>query len=379
MPAAGSRRTQGVGRGQPRRWLGALDHVILLAGVAVALSLAYLLFVVLSGGLADQIIARPQLEARQAGVAITLRVFAWAAWILVFAALGRRYRSEAVGYLTLAAGVISYVLLPLLVRSQVPPEAAPGLVELGQSLVAAFRTHGGLLVVVGALRVVLGRIVILSLPAQAGRRVRLAGESAPAPEEPQRASLLRACWELQFCRGSLRSGCPRYRERVSCWRRRSGCYCDRELAVDLLSALGGEQRLEVAEELQAAQTRTRTAAPRARTGRSRRKTRPPCGRCPIYLDHQRYKYRAASWAAYPAAVAVVALTAGYIRAGYHWVDATLTEALSHVQVLPDAFPDQTIQGFEWLSAENMVVVITGLLVVGVLLQLTEVAIFRLKW
>ena len=69
----------------------------------------------------------------------------------------------------------------------------------------------------------------------------------------------------------------------------------------------------------------------------------------------------------------------HIVAAYQWVDWELMEILAEMQVLPDSLRDSPLEAASWLTAENAVVVIVGVIAVGIILQLTEVAVFRLKW
>lgn len=361
-----------------------LDYVIVVASVVAAASLAYLLFRLMSGALAAPIIGGFALESLTRNVSLACSVFLWTLWIAVVAAIVRHYRNESVGVITCLVGAASWVVMPVAISSQVPAAAAPQLAGLGQSLVTSFQTSGGAMFVLGVLRIALGRIILLTMVPQTSTAMRIPGRAREMIASAEAAStdrptLMRRCWELHFCRKSLRATCPRYLEKVSCWRRRSGCYCDRGLATRLLETVSANRRVEVAEELRAGQV---GAEPRA-AGRSQRtstkRKRAPCGECPIYLEHQKYKYRALSWLSYPAAAVVIGFAYHRIRAAYQWVDWELSEILSGMQVLPDTLTDTPLEAASWLTAENAVVVMVGVITVGIILQLTEVAVFRLKW
>ncbi len=364
----------------PRSWMSALGHLALLAAVGATLSLTYLLFVVLSGTLAYDIIAGTALQQMTRNVDLARTIFLWSLWIVVAASMIRHYSSDSVGFAVLLAGLGCWAILPFLIGNRIS-EHSTALIDLGYSLAAAFRLHGVALMVVGSLRLVVARLILVSRPAGAAGRLRLLGPEAreiAAYRASQKPSAMRRCWELQFCRSSLRNNCPRFLEGVSCWKRGSGCYCDQGLATRLLSEVGARARVEVAEELDAAQRRGETVSGPRRAAAKEKRAKPPCGECPIYLDHQTYKYRVVSWLAYPAAAAIVGFFVAPIRYSYEWVQYRLGDMLGQLQVLPQ----HTIPGtaFDtWLSAENVMVVLIGIFVVGVLLQLTEVVIFRLKW
>ena len=365
-----------------------LDYMIVGVSVVAAASLAYLLFRLMSGALAAPIIGGSALESLTHSVSLARNVFLWTLWIAVVAAMVRHYRNESVGVITCLVGAASWVIMPVVVSAQVPTTAAPQLAGLGQSLVTSFQTSGGAMFVLGVLRIALGRIILLSMVPQTSAAMRIPGRAREMVASAEAASvdrptLMRRCWELHFCRKSLRATCPRYLEKVSCWRRRSGCYCDRGLATRLLETVSTNRRVEVAEELRAGQVgaepRAEAHAVRRPQPTSQKRKRAPCGECPIYLEHQKYKYRALSWLSYPAAAVVVGLAYHHIRAAYQWVDWQLSEILSDMQVLPDTLTDTPLEAASWLTAENTVVVIVGVITVGVILQLSEVAVFRLKW
>jgi hypothetical protein len=359
--------------------------MIILAAVAALLSLTYLLFLLMSGALAAPLIAGSALEGLERNVNLARQVFLWGLWMALLGAIGRHYRTESLGYVTILTGVTCWALLPWLVGSRVPGDSAKPLVELAQSLVTSFQTAGVLMVVLGFLRVVMGRVVMASTAPRGGAITRHAGFAralAELSEEPiggGRPSLMRKCWELHFCRGSLRANCPRYLEQITCWKQRSGCYCDQGLATRLLESVSLRMRTQVAEELESVQSRARQhprAAPASRMRQRPKRKRPPCGACPIYLDHQKFKYRALSWLAYPAAAAIIGVLITQIRAGYEWVDSYIGTTLS--RPLPPIPYAQPFQEAQWLSAENAIIVLVGVLVAATILQLTELAVFRLK-
>ena len=351
-----------------------LEHVVLVAAAGVILSLIYLMFIVLSGGLAAPIIRGTALDEVARNVSLAKTAFLWSLWIVVVAAMIRHYRTESTGWLTMLVGVGCWALLPIIVRSRTESTTAQELMQLGQSLITSFQAAGGALIVIGFLRVAVGRIIVLASPTQAAMRFSSYSPEAAAiavERATERPSLMRRCWELHFCRSSLRAGCPRFVEGVSCWKRNSGCYCDQGLATRLLSGVGANARAKVAEELEVAQRR-------AQTQRKKKREKAPCGECPLYLEHQKHKYRVASWLAYPAAAGIIGFTVTSIQNGYRWVELELGSVLGSLQILPRTLSDQPLEQVAWLSAENASVVLIGVLLVGIILQLTEVTIFRLK-
>lgn len=374
-PARTARRPA---RGLPKPLVGALSLVGLLAAVGAVLSLGYLLFIVLSDVLASPVVAGSFLDDLIRNVSLARSVFAWSLWLVVISYSIRHYDTEASGFVVLIAGVACWVVLPYVVEANVSKASAAPLQELGRSLIASFQTSGGALMILGLLRVVIGRVILRSGSRRDARlpSSRFAAAEIASQRAEERPSPMRRCWELQFCRGSLRSNCPRFLEGTSCWKTRSGCYCDQGLATSLLNVVGARSRLEVAEEFEAAQRQTQALASSRRAGQKGKRPRPPCGECPIYLEHQTYKYRVVSWLAYPAAAAVIGFTLMYINTGYDWL-VTKLEWLG-VPI------DRTGQGDvyylpQWLSFQNVMVILVGIFVVGIILHVTELLIFRFKW
>ncbi len=374
---ARKRETKAGKPGKPGRQLPepvrrVLEHVVLAASIGVLLSLVYLLFIILSGGLAAPLIAGTALVQVTKSVGLAKALFLWCLWVLVLSAMIRHYRAELPGFIAMGVGVGCWAILPLVVRSRVDPTSAQPLMELGQSLVVSFQSAGGAMIVLGIMRIVVGRIILLASPSHGASK--LSGLSAEATaiaaeRATERPSLLRRCYELHFCRTSLRANCPRFLEGTSCWRRKSGCYCDQGLATSLLSGIGADTRAKAAEELEAAQRRTRAR---------RQQKKVPCGECPLYLEHQKHKYRVLSWFTYPLAAVIVGANVGRIQAGYQWVEWRLGDFLAGFQVLPRPLTDTPFDPAAWLSAQNASVLLIGVMLVGLLLSLTEMAIFKLK-
>ena len=367
-------------------WQSLLEQGIWLTSVAALLSLTYLMFILMSGGLAAPIIAGTALEGVKRNVGFASQVFLWGLWLCLLAASIRHCRAEATGLMLLVAGVVCWLLLPIVIRSRVPASSAQDLYDLSASMIASFQTSGGIMMVFGFLRAVVGRVILVSYAPRTGAITRHAGFAsamANMSEEPigGKPSLMRKCWELHFCRGSLRVHCPRYHEQRSCWKARSGCYCDQGLATRLLDTVGSRAKVQVAEEMQTVQSRAqqmqaKRPAPLKKAASRIRRNRPPCGECPIYLDHQKFKYRVLSWLAYPAAAAIIGMLITPLRDGYQYLDQYLGNLLAgSVAAVPYAQP---LQEAQWLSAENAVIILAGVLVAATLLQMTETVIFRLK-
>jgi len=352
-----------------------LEHVVLVASFGAIVSLAYLLFVILSGGLAALLIAGTALEQVKQNLGLAKSVCLWSLWILVLAAMIRHYKTESMALVAMLAGAGCWAILPIIINSRMESASAKELSELGQQLIGAFQASGGAMVVLGLMRFGVGRVILLASPTHGAAAFSLftpeAGAIA-AERALERPSLMRKCYELHFCRTSLRSNCPRFLDGVSCWRKKSGCYCDQGLATRLLTGISANARAAMTEELQAAQRRSRIQSKR------QQKPKASCGECPVYLEHQKHKYRVVSWLAYPAAAALIGATVTYIQQGYQWVENNVGGFLIQIHILGPGHSDASFHQVDWMSAENAAVLLIGVLVVGIVLQITELAIFRVK-
>jgi len=177
-----------------------------------------------------------------------------------------------------------------------------------------------------------------------------------------------ACWELPFCSEYVRATCPRFAERKSCWKRKSGCHCD----VDLLGAALGLDAVEKG--LRSANRITRQALQDA----SGRKI--SCSECRIFIEHQRRKFRLFSAFALP--VTIMLLLALRPLIGQLW--GTAVQGLARVtQVVAFSSPgtERATQLVTDLQSEAMVwaiVVISGLFLLSGVARLIEWLVLQVK-
>jgi hypothetical protein len=118
------------------------------------------------------------------------------------------------------------------------------------------------------------------------------------------------CWQLPFCRESLRKKCPIYHARTKCWKERVGCMCEENV---IRLAMGGEDEQKPVdmtkeagfvpigdlitksekEERKSIPTRPGPRGVRIPTNphltESQKKMR--CHNCIIFNEHQRQKYQ----------------------------------------------------------------------------------------
>lgn len=173
--------------------------------------------------------------------------------------------------------------------------------------------------------------------------------------DAEKVSLIPKCWQMSRCRPAVRMTCPNYLDRQTCWKRRSGCFCDRELADYLVKSAdrGGAQEV--------IDMQRNVGMIGGLQGRMKEKTRRPwrvqktlCHSCPLFVEHQEYKYRRLSWISFPLTIGVVAgaypfFDFGY-RRGTEWLDTFLGNMVSSGK-LPDFLSSKSSlanNGFEYI-------------------------------
>ena len=232
---------------------------------------------------------------------------------------------------------------------------------------------------------------------------------AVAAEEPEQRALLGAtakCWQLPFCRSSIRGACPIFLARKRCWRERVGCMCEEQVVRTMFepmvrkSEIGRESSglilapADAAEETEeiAPWQRSVEAQPKqvARGGghsgpiRIPRNTtlsdyakRERCRNCIIYNEHQRLKYQLLS-----PFVVLLGPAVGYVY--FQWLTDWFGSVLVRMdQVMAKLSLDATIRdvGFATaIPAAAQYVLVGCLITLGVtmLLRMLEYCMFQLK-
>ncbi len=292
---------RGPARDPVREVLDAASGAALNLGLAVtALAAAYVAYGVLTAFPGGQPPADPALRAAvTARFALGLRALVWGAGILAIAG-GWRFRGEAAaGYLLALAGAALLWGAPAAVPYLFPAGYPEGPLLLGD----AARRSGALCAGVGALLLIVhlaGRVGDVL----AGRRSR----SVEVPHDPEwvpRPGMVPLrCWQTGFCRPYVREFCPRFQEKTPCWRRKEGCFCEERIVFRARELRQG------AADFYARMRTSLSGAPRTLTPSEKRER---CRTCPIYGEHQRFKYRLAVPFAFAAAFAILWFNAGLIR------------------------------------------------------------------
>lgn len=92
------------------------------------------------------------------------------------------------------------------------------------------------------------------------------------------------CWQLPFCRKFVREKCPIYHARRVCWKERVGCMCEEEVIQGAMSGTVIPKDVVAAAKF-IPYNNTLTPAQKAER----------CRQCVIYNEHQRHKYKLATY------------------------------------------------------------------------------------
>lgn len=245
--------------------------------------------------------------------ALVVRIFFWGVTLLAVGAAYEYRREEATGYALALAGAALYWGVPF---------AAPVLMPVKGPDFLAVIAHGAVRMAVacwipGALVIAYDLSARIS-DAWSGRRksrtITVPVETSKPEKIPGPAF---ACWQTDFCRPYVREVCPRFIERVPCWRRKEGCFCEEKIvfhAMELREG-GGSFYEQMRKGLREGEGVKHVLTPAEKRDR--------CRRCPIYAQHQRLKYKALVPAAFAATFLILWLNAERIHLALDWSVAAL--------------------------------------------------------
>jgi len=300
-PHGGREEARGAAGEPLRQALDAAAGAALSLGTFItALALAYVAYGVFTAFPGGQI---PQDPALRAGVtarfALGLRALVWGIGILAVSA-GWKFRGEvSAGYLLALAGAALLWAMPA-----AAPHLFPAGYAEGAALVSDAARRGGAACAAAGTVLLFIHLLFRVGDVLAGRRSRSVDVPHDPDWVPRPAAVPLRCWQTGFCRPYVRSFCPRYLARTPCWRRKEGCFCEERIVLRAREMREGAQQFFA--RMQSALTgpvKTLTAAQK----------RERCRSCPIYGEHQRFKYRLAVPFAFVAAFGILWSGADWIR------------------------------------------------------------------
>jgi hypothetical protein len=366
-----------------------VDRVLMVAAAAVAVAIFYLLQTLISGSAAafpkafsGTALSPAVREQFMHGLRVASHVFMGGLCGITIVSIFRFHENDVAGYVGGLGGVVCYFALPWLVRSAlIHHNANPNLAS--DFMLASFRATGKLLLIITAVYFAAKVMIRLARrPTQAAAPsapIILEAEERAKPVEKisRRRTLLRKCWELSMCRESLRENCPSYKLGVTCWKRGTGCQCDPILAQRLIEELEFKLRGELPDKERVARERMKEQLS-YRIAENQGESY--CRKCPIYNEHQYYKYKSFYWIAYPITAGLVLLLMPVIDKAYRWVDVGLAAMLESLQMLPHT--DDALRPFVrsvyHFNAEFIFILSAALMIAAYLLDLVDYAVFKAK-
>ena len=262
----------------PASW--ALRVSIVVGGLCLAFLLAATLF----GG-AGNLAANPKAAELVKNLGYAAKGLSVALVVASISAILISYEDNKLGVIIVAIAVALEFGVPLALKAVVGDNSASG------TIAAPLRQAGVVLFVVGIIKATIDLFDFLfKLPDRIKMRQANVGTGRPTEAKQRaiasKASMMSPCWQLPFCREAIRVLCPAFIAKKTCWKFGRGCYCDEEMIA----------RIVRGEPMESIKAPTRIS-----------QSKPPCGRCYIYLEHQTYKFRMLSPLALPATILVAFL------------------------------------------------------------------------
>jgi len=279
--------------------VGLVDQITgfgLRIGVGIAaVAFVFLLVVVLGGHVGAAAKSGGQKWAYLTqSVELATQTFVIAAIVAVASLVVRFPRTESLGQVLSLVGAGLYFGVPVLFGWTVEAKGLSGNAVFA-SIVRAIRSAGGIALLPG-LTLVLRDAILRIWTGMSVKRVleRRWGDEDEQRKKKRKPKVLASCWDMFFCRDFVRKVCPAWEARKSCWRIKTGCYCDERTILKAMTA-GGKDNTYAQGIIQSLEL-DKPADSRLTSKLKRDR----CRRCLIYSEHQRQKYRLLSPMAFPA-------------------------------------------------------------------------------
>ncbi len=301
--------------------------ILQLASVALVALGGYLVYGLMSGGLGNWSSLDAAAQARiSANIQGTILYFNITLIVLLITSVILYYDEESLGYILVVLSIALYFGVPFLMDSQMPGQVEAWEKARNVPMLALYHEARvlALILVVPGVGLAVYDIVQRVLSAGRGENVDLTamqyggGTKEIAPANPALIGAFAACWQLPFCRESLRVRCPIYHLKRRCWRERVGCMCEEMSIRQALARFFDKPRetgnLNFATGLEGAPEPDTLVGSSVPTGPREDIIRVPeirrdqvripyntsmpmdakkerCRNCVIYNEHQRHKYQ----------------------------------------------------------------------------------------
>lgn len=376
MARVGSRKSKGL-------FLDAVDNLTLLGmqigGAAFALASAYLLWGIFTGSLVHSASLPVADQARVLGnIKLVCSVLGISGIILVLSAAARYYNDEITGYLLLIGGALLHWGVPIMIGSTLRGMSLGAAGESVYTTVGQFKLVG-IVALVAALPFTAADLWYKICGIRRGvpnRAVTVtAKEKAKVKDQEIPKSHFHIfCWQMPFCRDYLRGFCKAYEQRKSCWRIKSGCYCDEDMILRAMKTSNTGKMAGFDQKFSEVAGKSK--------GMTTAEKRQRCRYCFLYVEHQKLKYQILSPLAFPATVFVMWT---YLKP----VKAFLSRAMEITDKLAGGMsyghgPAQAV-GNQWTNAAStsdtvlwIFLICIGLILVTYILRGLEYCIFDLQ-
>jgi len=335
-----------------------------LSMAAFVLSVGYVLYAVYGGHLSGPVSAKAIGNLRLMGQLMAISGILGTICLVIVT-----FEEIAVAVVAGLLGVGLVLGFPLMVAGQVSSQAgeAAGIITNWSAV-----TGQGMVVIVG-IRILIEIInYIHEAPARRAKLAEEHGLGKPKKAAGSPGYRISHCWEMPFCHEAIKEMCPAFKNRKDCWRLKQGCNCDPYLIESLLkrgastTVLPEQGSTYVRSDLQE----------RARPTESTR-TR-ECRNCPIFIEHQREKFRVLNPLIIAAAIVGLAVAYPIMRALYAQFIAFLARLAEQLVLGETVAVSEWIERFDSPAVWIFFYIIVGLLVLSYVLKAIEWAILVKK-
>ncbi len=346
-----------------------IEFVAKVSGVIMALSLAWLLYGLLSGHTATSPDPAKMQKVAQI-VTTTSNIFQIASCVCAAAVAFITFAQRDVVFFLGGFGLLCAAGFPALVHWQigkVPPMRTPSYAE--NALITTFSEAGTFITVVALVR---GGVHLIQSMYDFGEGLR--HRATVGVQNHAKLNSLQArtptpfspCWKLPYCRDPVRAVCPAWHAKQTCWKFGGGCYCDDELIMKVIMAESGSEGAAYMFQ-----------ALKDMKGPKQQKSKPPCDKCYIFLEHQRLKHNLLSPLMLPASIGLMYGAYPLYQRLFNGGAQLVVRGWSTISYNPaSGLPGQQVA---WLATiEQLCAVVTGFLLMVYLTKAMEYALFKLR-
>lgn len=360
-----------------RKMAELLQDLLQLIGVVsaagVALATAYLLWGVFSGMVSSWATLPPTERLRvEQNVNLAGRALL-ASTAVAAASFTLLYLQETtIGYIFLLLAALLALGVPLGIIHLAPPAGREP--TLLPTVVVAFQQAGLLCLVPGIIFAVLDvwmRVTSGYFREMFNRANLRYGANVMRESQPTNR-FLGKCWQLPFCRPSIRKSCPIYHARRACWREGVGCMCEERVILQALEGKGAPS----------SDPRQNVRFIPYNRHLSEEEKRERCRNCIIYNYRQQQKYQVIAPMVIVAAIAIVLHYAQQAQQLLFQVLRTVDTFVARFAFLPSSGEVQYMK-IESLARSSefvawMMIGIIAVILVSYVLRIAEYFIFQLK-